>query len=60
MHATSDRRRLYVVAAVIVWVGVIAASAFLLAGSPQLAPMLAILGGAAFFFVALLPAGLFR
>jgi hypothetical protein len=51
--------RVYLVGAVIVWVGLIIAVAALLAGTPYLAQVLPILGGGAFWFIVIVPAGIF-
>jgi hypothetical protein len=52
-------RRAYLIGAVIVWVGIILASAVILAGTPYLTQILIILGGGAFWFVVLVPGALF-
>lgn len=53
-------RRAYLIGAVIVWVGLIASMAFLLAGTPYLAMVLPILGGGAVWFVIIIPGVLYR
>ena len=50
--------RTYTLGAIIVWVGVIFSSAFLVAGSRELPMLMIILGAGAFFFVVLIPAWL--
>ena len=52
-------QRAYLIGAVIVWVGIIIASAITLSGTPYLAQMLPILGGGAFWFVVLVPGAFF-
>lgn len=47
--------RTYLIGAVIVWVGILFASAIILKGTDQFAQMLPILGGGAVWFVLLVP-----
>lgn len=47
--------RTYLIGAVIVWVGLIVATAILLRGSDQFPIMLTILGGGAVWFVVIVP-----
>jgi hypothetical protein len=51
--------RVYLVGAVIVWVGLLVAVAALLAGTPYLVGVLPILGAGAFWFIVVVPAGIF-
>jgi hypothetical protein len=53
---TTIAMRPYLIGTVIVWAGLIIASAVVLSGTPYLVQILPILGGGAFFFVVLLPA----
>ncbi len=50
-------RARYRIAAVLVWVAILIASAFILAGTPYLPPMIPVLGGGAVWFVIIAPAG---
>lgn len=52
--------RLYLVGAVIVWVGLLIATAVVLAGTPHFAQLLPILGGGVVWFVVIVPGALFR
>lgn len=52
--------RAYLVVAVVVWVGMIAATTALLGGTARLTPMLAVLSGGALWFVLLAPTVLRR
>ena len=45
----------YLAGAVIVWTGILTASALLLAGTPYFVPLLLILGGGAVWFVVIVP-----
>lgn len=47
--------RTYLIGAVIVWVGLIAATALLLRGTDEFPTMLTILGGGAVWFVVIVP-----
>jgi hypothetical protein len=51
-------RNQYLVGSVIVWVGILAGTAFVLQGSPYFAQLLPILGGGVVWFVVLVPGGL--
>jgi hypothetical protein len=59
-RAGDQTRRNYLIGAVIVWVAIIAASSFILAGTPYLGQMLPILGGGAAWFVVIVPGALLR
>ncbi len=52
--------RVYLVGAVIVWIGMIAATTVLLGGTAHLTAMLAVLTGGALWFVLLVPSVLSR
>lgn len=54
MRASTTYRN-YLIGAVIVWIGVLTATILTLEGTDQLATMLIIEGGAAFWFIALAP-----
>ncbi|NPV08701.1 MAG: hypothetical protein HPY83_12180 [Anaerolineae bacterium] len=60
MNDTSRQRMAYLIGAVIVWVAIIIATAAVLAESPQLSTMLAILGGGAVWFVVIVPGAIWR
>ena len=60
MDTVQRTRRIYLIGAVIVWVGIIIATAVVLSGTNYAMPMLAILGGGAFWFVVIVPGGLLR
>ncbi|HUZ03533.1 MAG TPA: hypothetical protein VMU89_24575 [Thermomicrobiaceae bacterium] len=60
-RADSERAlRVYLVGAVIVWIGMIAATAIMLGGTAHFSPMLLILSGGALWFVLLVPTVLRR
>lgn len=59
-HVGDQMRRNYLMGAVIVWVAIIAASSFILAGTPYFGQMLSILGGGAVWFVVIVPGTLLR
>jgi hypothetical protein len=59
-RAGDQTRRNYLIGAVIVWVAIIAASRFILAGTPYFGQMLPILGGGAAWFVVIVPGALLR
>jgi hypothetical protein len=54
------QRRVYLVGATIVWVGIVVATAVVLAGTPHFAQLLPILGGGVVWFVVIVPGALFR
>lgn len=56
---TIDRfKQVYLIGAVIVWVSIIVAVAFVLGGTPYLAQVLPLIGGGAVWFVVIVPGAL--